>query len=726
MIFEADKKFLLNGKGFSYALYVDTEGFLQSVHFGGPIGESDLNFLAGHIGRIEQPPSGDPNMENYLDGMASECPFYGRVDTCEPMIIAERADGGVVSRFRYLSHRIYRGVPEVLGMPHTREGGDTLAILLKDDFSETRVRLNYTVWDGLGVIVKNCEIYNCGKDVINLKRAFSFCTDFTYGDFDIMRLWGDWGKERTPEVNALAHGITKLQSIRGCSSHQMNPFMALLKKNCTENAGECFGYQLIYSGSFTLSAEKSSKGAVRVLGGINDLNFGWKLSAGEKFVTPQAAIAYSDGGLGGMSRAFADFIRQQIINPGWACARRPLLVNNWEATYFDFDNERLFPIIDEAAALGLDTFVLDDGWFGSRNSTAGGLGDWVVNEDKLKGGLNAVIERCKKRGLKFGLWFEPEMVSEDSDLYRNHSDWVIKKTEYPPAKMRNQLVLDFSRKEVVDYIFGSVSAILRGNDISYVKWDMNRYISECFSAALPPERQGEMLHRYVLGVYDLAERLTSAFPEVFFEGCASGGGRFDAGMLYYFPQIWTSDDTDGFERAKIQWGTSMCYPVSSMSCHVSVCPNHQTGRTVPFSTRGTIASLGATGYELDLSKLTEEEKALVRGQIKAYKEIESLVLNGDLYRLCDPFEGIYFCVMLVSKDKSKAYLAGERVLTLPRDINRIIRLYGLDDEKTYKINELGLTASGKALKNAGLVVPRLNDFESWVWNIEEVEPEREG
>ena len=379
-----------------------------------------------------------------------------------------------------------------------------------------------------------------------------------------------------------------------------------------------------------------------------------------------------------------------------------------------------FAIIDEAAKLGIDTFVLDDGWFGSRNNDRAGLGDWVVNEKKLAGGLKAVIDRCKQKGLKFGLWFEPEMVNEDSDLYRAHPDWAICKAGVEPCRSRNQLVLDFSRKEVVDHIFESVSKVLRENEISYVKWDKNRCITENFTASLPAERQGEFLHRYTLGFYDLAKRLTEAFPHVFFEGCAGGGGRFDGGALYYFPQIWTSDDTDALERTKIQWGTSVVYPVSSMSCHVSICPNHQTGRTTPLQTRGAVASLGATGYELDLTKLSAEEKAEIAAQVARYRKMDGLVLQGDLYRLADPFRGNYFCEMLVSKDKRKAYIVGERFRGVPNEHDRVLRLFGLDEEKLYHIRELSLTASGKALMGAGVFYPRLSDCGSWVWHIEEV------
>lgn len=422
-----------------------------------------------------------------------------------------------------------------------------------------------------------------------------------------------------------------------------------------------------------------------------------------------------------MSRAYHDFFRDYIIDPKYVSRRRPVVINNWEATYFDFDNEKLFAIIDEAAKLGIDTFVLDDGWFGKRENDTAGLGDWYVNESKLKGGLKAVIGRCKERGLKFGLWFEPEMVNEDSDLFRAHPDWAIAKAGVSPCRSRSQLVLDLTRKEVVDYIFEAVSKVLSENDISYVKWDKNRDITENFSASLPPDRQGEFLHRYTLGFYDLADRLTKAFPDVLFEGCAGGGGRFDGGALYYFPQIWTSDDTDGLERTKIQWGTSMCYPLSSMSCHVSACPNHQTHRTTPFETRGAVASLGATGYELDLTKLSDEEKEQVKAQIKNYKRIDELVLKGDLYRLSDPFKSNYFCEMLVSKDKKEAYLVGERFRGDPCDHDRVLRLRGLQENKRYMIEELHITMSGAALMSAGVLYPRLADCGSWSWHIREEE-----
>ena len=713
--------FILSGKNYSYAMFVNRAGYLQHLYYGKKIGERDLAFLIKTQGNSLSPNPEDINADMVTDCMPSECGFFGRGDFRSATVIAEREDGSVMSSFKYIKNAISGGVARIKGQPCVRKTDNTLTITLKDDFSDIEIDLNYSVSDNSDVLIKNTEIRNTGKTCIKLKKAFSFCTNLPDIDkqYSALRLAGSWASERRPVITPLAEGTLRIESTRGYSSHQMNPFMAILADGCTENSGECYGINLLYSGSFAITAEVSSNKSVRVQGGINDYLFSWELDGGESFITPQTALCYSAEGFGGLSRAYHDFFRDYIIDPKRVYERRPVVVNNWEATYFNFDNEKLFAIIDEAAKLGIDTFVLDDGWFGKRNDDKSGLGDWTVNDKKLKGGLKPIIDRCKKNGMKFGLWFEPEMISEDSDLYRAHPDWAIKKEGVEPCRGRNQLVLDFTRKEIVDYVFNAVSKVLKENDISYVKWDKNRDITENFSASLLADRQGEFLHRYTLGFYDLAERLISAFPDVFFEGCAGGGGRFDGGALYYFPQIWTSDNTDGLERPKIQWGTSICYPLSSMSCHVSACPNHQTQRTTPFATRGAIASLGATGYELDLTKLTEAEKKQVKEQILSYKRIDGLILKGDLFRLANPFETNYFCEMIVAKDKTEAYVVGERFRGDPCDHDRILKLNGLDENKTYTIKELCVTASGKALMSAGVHYPRLPDCGSWIWHIEE-------
>ena len=721
IVYEAKtRSCIINGKNYSYIIYVNDAGYLQQLYYGAKLTVDDAEYLVRSFGKNAT--ADDMNADMFTDSMALELGSFGKGDFRSATVIAEREDGALMSRFKYVKHTIFNGVANIKGQPCVRKADQTLTVTLKDDFSETEIYLNYTASDNSDVLIKNAEIRNTGKTGIKLKKAFSFCTNLPDTDkqYYALRLAGSWASERRPIITPLTEGMLRLESTRGYSSHQMNPFMAILADGCTEKSGECYGYNLLYSGSFALTAEMTTDKNVRIQGGINDYMLGWELDGGEGFITPQSALCYSAEGLGGLSRAYHDFFREYIIAPKRVYERRPIVVNNWEATYFDFDNEKLFGIIDEAAKLGIDTFVLDDGWFGKRNDDISGLGDWFVNNKKLKGGLKPIIDRCKKNGLKFGLWFEPEMISEDSDLYRAHPDWAIGKAGVEPCRSRNQLVLDFSRKEVVDYVFNAVSKVLKENDISYVKWDKNRDITENYTASLPAERQGEFAHRCTLGFYDLAERLTSTFPNVFFEGCAGGGGRFDGGALYYFPQIWTSDDSDGLERTKIQWGTSMCYPLSTMSCHVSACPNHQTQRTTPFETRGAVASLGATGYELDLTKLLLEEKQQIKVQIANYKTIDGLILNGDLYRLSNPFESNYFCEMIVAKDRAKAYVVGERFRGDPCDHDRILKLNGLDENKMYVIKELGLTASGKALVNVGICYPRLPDCGSWIWHIEEI------
>ncbi len=718
------RTFLLSGKSYSYVIKISEVGIIHNLHYGAKIKKTDLAYL---IVKEESrqpnpcPKKDDINVDNTLNNVFSEYGFTGRGDYHEPSAIFERKDGGIVSRLVYKKHKIVKGAPVLEGLPHVRTADQTLIITLKDQFSAMEADLYYTVSDDTDVIARHAVLRNTGKQIINLKKADSFCFCLPFAAYRSLRIGGRWAQERIPQINDVVHGITSVKSYRGAPAHQNNPFMSVLKSDCGEEQGECYGIQLCYSGSFHITIHNESPDCpIRVQAGVFAPNFSWELKGGASFATPQAFLCYSCGGLGQMSRSYANFLRERVINPAYVYKTRPIVVNNWEATYFDFTNERLYPIIDAAAGLGVDTFVLDDGWFGKRVHDHAGLGDWFVNEERLPGGLKPVIDRCKQNGLKFGLWFEPEMVNEDSDLFRAHPDWAISKAGVEPIRARNQLVLDMSRQEVVDYIFDSISKILANNDISYVKWDFNRYLSEYFTRGLPAHRQGEFLHRFVLGTYSLAQRLMDAFPHIFFEGCAGGGGRFDAGMLYYFPQYWTSDDTDGFERTKIQWGTSMCYPLSAMSCHVSECPNHQTHRNTPFETRGAIASLGATGYELDVSKLTQEDREKTVQQVKNYKRIADLILHGDLYRLRSPFNGNYFCVNVVSKDKTQAYVVGECFRGVPGAFSETIYLNGLADDKNYYIEELNVTASGASLKNAGVIAPSLPDYGSWTWHLQEV------
>ena len=521
---------------------------------------------------------------------------------------------------------------------------------------------------------------------------------------------GGWAKERGVESSALTHGIFEASSTRGSSSHQLNPFIALCDKNADENVGEVYGFNLVYSGSFSVKTQVDQLGITRVGGGINEKDFCWRLNSGESFETPEAVIVYSAEGLGKMSRNFHDLYRECLISPAYAYKKRPVVLNCWESFYFDFDEKSLFALIGKAKGTGIDTFVLDDGWFGNRNSDRTGLGDWRVNYGKLAGGLNAVAQTCRAAGMKFGIWIEPEMVSEDSDLYRAHPDWAVRHPDLTPCKGRHQLVLDFANPKVVEYLKGAISDLLNENDISYVKWDMNRNITEFYSGYLK-ERSSEFAHRYILGVYALAEHLTANFPHVFFEGCSGGGGRFDPAMLYYFPQIWTSDNTDALSRAFIQYGTSFCYPLSAMSGHVSACPNHQTGRITPFSSRTAVASFCSTGFELDLNALDAEDTDGVRKHVAFYDGVSDLILKGDLYRLLSPFDSNYFSQVVVSKDKRKALFVLMKKLARCNDVYPVVRLRGLSEEFTYECE--GRLYGGDALMNAGLKFGNdLKDFET--------------
>ena len=720
-IVEDKKIFVLQGKTYQYIMFVNHAGFLQFLYFGKSIGE-DYDFLVTQAEKIT-PKLEDINFDMTFDEMPNECGFFGRGDYREPTVVLGREDGAMMSRLRYRSYTLTEGAPKLGGMPHIRKSQQTLCITLSDDFSSSEIDLYYMVSDDTDALTRYLVVRNVGNKPIKIKKAFSFCLDLPNADYEVMSLVGKYGYERVPQRNLLGRGVYKISSARGKSSHGINPFLGVLQDGCTENAGICYGFSLLYSGSFSITAEYSQSESLRIQGGISDQFFSWDLAPNESFETPQTVIVYSQNGIGEMSRTFSDFFKNYVIDPKKVNTQRPIVINNWEATYFDFNSEKLCEIIKEASQCGIDTFVLDDGWFGKRNDDTTSLGDWFVNEEKLKGGLQCVIDCCKQNGMKFGLWFEPEMISEESELYRMHPEFAIAKEGVEPCRGRNQLVLDFTCSQVVDYVFERIDKILSEYEIAYVKWDMNRDLTECYSKYLSSDRQGEFFHRYTLGVYNLAERLTKAHPDVFFEGCAGGGGRFDGGMLYYFPQIWTSDNTDGYERTRIQWGTSICYPVSAMSCHVSVCPSHQTFRTTPFATRGAIASLGPTGYELDICKCDKEEKKLVKTQISDYKKIAELVLEGDLYRIKNPYIDNAFCVALIRKDKTYAYVVYECLRTNFSQGYNTLKIQGLDENKLYQVEETGQKASGSTLKHFGLKIPNLTDYESWVFHIKEIEAE---
>ncbi len=660
-----------------------------------------------------------------LDTLPNEFPSYGNGDFREPALEVHLVDGTTVTDFRYKSHTINKGKPELKGLPSTyiesEEEAVTLEILLQDEKTGLNAVLIYTVFNDQDVITRSVRIENLGQDNVVLKRVLSANVDFHHSDYDMLQLSGTWTRERHIHKRPLVPGIHRIDSKRGSSSHQQNPFMALLAKDATEDYGEVYGFSLVYSGSFLAQAEVDQYGISRVGIGIQPFNFQWLLEPGESFQAPEAVLVRSSQGLGGLSRTYHRLYRTRLCRGEFRDRKRPILINNWEATYFNFNADKIKEIAYAGKELGLELFVLDDGWFGKRDNDDSSLGDWVEDRRKLPEGLGKLGEDITAMGMEFGLWFEPEMVSPESDLYRKHPDWCLHVPGHKRSLARQQLVLDLSRKDVCDYIVESVSSVLSSAPITYVKWDMNRNMTEIGSALLPPERQRETGHRYILGLYDVMERIISRFPHILFESCSGGGGRFDPGMLYYMPQTWTSDDTDAVERLKIQYGTSIVYPASSMGAHVSAVPNHQVHRITPLETRGHVAMSGNFGYELDLTKLSEEEREDIRKQVTEYKELRMLIQYGDFYRLLSPFEGNETAWMFVSDDKKEAFATYFRVLAEPNPPLRRLRLKGLDPVKSYKLQHNGEVYRGDELMYFGLSLPqREGDFRSLLFVLKEI------
>lgn len=599
--------------------------------------------------------------------------------------------GAYGADFYYVSHEIRPGKYAIEGMPSVfdRDGeAETLVVKLADPVNGLELRLFYGVFAAQDVITRAAQLINNGSSPMRLEKAASVCLDLPFGEWDLIHFHGRHTMERQVERVRLNQAIQTVSSKRGASSHHHNPFVILCEPSATEEQGSCYGLMLVYSGNHRTDIEVDQMGTVRAVMGIHDEQFSWPLAPGEHFDTPEVILTYTHQGLTKLSHIYHNIIRNNIIRSKYGLARRPVLINNWEATYFQFDTEKIVGIARQAAELGVEMLVLDDGWFGKRDDDNSGLGDWFVNEKKLPGGLAPLIRQINDMGMKFGLWVEPEMVSEDSDLYRAHPNWALTLPGRKPTMGRNQLVLDMSREEVVDYLYERLSSLLKEHNIAYIKWDVNRNLTDVYSHAMPPERQGEVFHRYMLGVYALLERLTSEFPDVLFEGCSGGGGRFDAAMMAYFPQIWCSDDTDAIERLSIQYGTSFGYPISVVGSHVSACPNHQTGRTTPLDTRAVVAMSGTFGYELDLNKLTGEEKEQVRQQIRLFRNYYELIQYGSYYRLTSPAENNYFVAwQFVAPDQSET-LVNLVVIHSKANPNPIhFRLRGLDPEAKYMVQE---------------------------------------
>jgi len=666
--------------------------------------------------------------QGILTALAQEYPAYGTLDYRFPAYQVQLDNGTTITELRYHSHQIIKGKERLKGLPATyvedEEEAETLKIRLFDQIAGLELILNYTVYSDYPVITRSALFKNIGDRNFDILQALSTSVDFPDNDYQFLQLSGAWARERNLIKRPLLPGVTAIDSKRGNSSHEQNPFIALLSENADEYHGEVYGFSLVYSGNFLAQAEVNKYHQTRVTMGINPFDFKWKLEKGEEFQTPEVVMVYSDSGLNKMSQFYHEIYRKRLVRGKFRDLERPILINNWEATYFDFNTEKLLKLAREASDLGIELFVLDDGWFGRRNDDTSSLGDWFVNKEKLPEGLKYIADEIKKLGMKFGLWFEPEMISPDSELYEKHPDWCIHVPERKRSLLRSQLVLDLSRKEVCDYIIEQVSSILENTCISYVKWDMNRQMSEIGSAELPPDRQRETAHRYILGLYRVLEEITSRFPDILFESCAGGGGRFDPGMLYYMPQTWTSDNTDAIERLKIQYGTSLVYPLSAMGAHVSAVPNHQVGRITPLKTRGDVAVFGNFGYELDVSCLSSKEKEEIKKQIQFYKSVRKLVQQGKFYRILNPFTDNNTAWMLVSDDREEALAAFYQVLAEPNPGRYSFRLKGLAPEKKYRIIETDEVYGGDELMYAGLEVEidgfENQDFRSFVWKLESV------
>lgn len=715
--------FYLETKNTSYVFRVLENGMLHQLYYGKKINQDNLDYLNLFVHRGFSPPLRVGDSVASANTIPQEYPTYGRGDFRLPAIEITDTDGRNVCELKYKRHNIIKGKPEFKGLPQLiadEKSAETLEIELFDDVLGLSVKLLYSVFENEDIIVRRTVAENKSDNVIKINKLASMSIDIlNRGDLEMLELQGGWAKERSPEKVKLHHGITSIDSRRGSSGHQLNPFVALTSPNVSEDYGDVYATVLVYSGNFSISVEKDEFNTLRFQAGINPHAFCWNLKSNESFTSPEVILTYTDKGLCKMSQNLHNACRNYLGKVRKEQHRRTIVLNNWEATYFDFNEEKIVSLIEKCKGLGIDTFVLDDGWFGERDTDVGSLGDWYPSNRKLPNGFKPLVDACKQNGMNFGLWFEPEMICQKSELYKAHPDWCIHTKNREPIKCRNQYILDLSRDEVVDAVYNMLAKILRENDISYIKWDMNRNMTDNGSDTLSPQAQGEHSHRYILGVYDLMNRLVTEFPNVLFEGCSGGGGRFDLGCLYYMPQTWTSDDSDAIERLNIQYGTSYVYPPSVMTAHVSACPNHQTGRMTSFKTRGNVAMLFGFGYELDITKLSDDEIEMIKAQTATHNRLEELIETGDFYRLENPFESNICAWEMVSCNKKHAYTVFTRKLSVPSETGYILKFKGLEPETIYTVKEKNLKLSGITLMNAGIpILPPLEDFWSCTFELQ--------
>ena len=694
IIFHKQSKcFHLYNNEVSYIMRIMENGQLENLYYGKKIHDKE-DFAYFHDEAMRSQMSvciPEPGLLS-MQYTRQEYPSYGTGDYRSPAVTIAQENGSRIIDFKYAGHEIYSGKKEILPLPATyvegKEEAETLEVTLHDNVMDTDLILSYTIYEAYPVITRNTKFVHKGKEKIVLERAMSASVEFLDMDYEMVQLSGGWSRERYVKNRKLEMGIQSIQSLNGtCCGAEHNPFLALKRPHTTESQGEVYGFSLVYSGNYLGQVEVSTFDMTRVMMGINPEDFSWELKSGESFQTPEVVMVYSDKGLNKMSQTYHRLYRKRLMHGEWRDKARPILLNNWEATYFDFNEEKILTIAKKAKEAGVELFVLDDGWFGARNDDYRGLGDWYVNLEKLPDGISGLSKKVEELGLKFGLWVELEMVNKDSDLYRAHPDWIISAPNRFESHWRHQNVLDFSRKEVVDYIYEMIAKVIRESSISYIKWDMNRYMSEPYSKGSAPCEQGKVMHKYILGVYDLYTRLTTEFPHILFESCASGGARFDPAMLYFAPQTWCSDDTDASERTKIQYGTSYVYPIVSMGSHVSAVPNHQMHRITPIETRANVAYFGTFGYELDLNLLSDAEIETVKKQIAFMKEHRELIqMDGDFYRLLSPFEGNETAWMVVSSDKTQAVAAFYQRLNKVNASWLRLKLDGLDANTKYEVS----------------------------------------
>ena len=724
-IYKQDNTFILSNNEITYSFSIEKQRYLRHRYFGKRINAST---------NINQPYFFDrgfcsnpfPDERDFsLDTLFQEYPDMNQGDFRSPAYVIQTEDGKRVTRFFYKGYKIIKGKPSLKGLPaiytENDEEAATLCITLEDEYLKAKINLYYTIFKDFAAICRHVEIVNSGKQNLYLERLMAMSMDFAGTDYDVLTLSGSHINEKNINRRHISADTIVIDSNRGASSPQETPAIFLMEREATENFGQVWGFNFVYSGDFQAVVQTGQYNSVRVQMGMNPLTFGWSLKENESFVSPETVMVYSDKGMNKMSQTFHNMYRKRLCRGVYREKIRPILINSWEAFCFDVDEEKCLSLAKKAADLGIELFVLDDGWFKNRVCDKNALGDWVEDENKFPNGIEHLVKEINKMGMQVGIWFEPEMVSPNSDLYRKHSDWIIRSQNYEPILSRCQYVLDLSNPEVCDYVIESLSKVLSKTNVTYVKWDMNRHITDLGSYYLEKDRQRELSHRYMLGLYHILDELNKRFPNVLFEGCSSGGGRFDAGMLYYMPQTWTSDNTDAVCRMKIQYGTSLLFPPITMGAHVSAVPNHQVGRVTPLQTRFIVAMSGNLGYEMDLAQISDEEKEAIKEQIAFYKSIREVIQKGSFYRLKNPQNGNEAAWNFVSEDKKTVIYCYFKILAEPLRINTPIRLKGLDENGIYKSKTNGICYGGDELMYAGIVSkPILEDFASYVYVLEKV------